>query len=211
MNIHPVTANNWYRSKVNIASYKKFKRIGVDLQEMASMTNHVTDYKFYTLFSDVIIKGKVVKKVYERSRSSWWHTMYVVQATEVLKGNASLDSAKIYQMSGYVEDRPTRLFLDQLLSIGDEGIFYLNYWDSFHIEKIQEEISLGYGGNGATELNIVDDRKSFGMTLHQSIVNEYIYTEDHREGKAGKVVSRIRNVLEINDLPSFYDIDFKDK
>ena len=211
MNIHPVIANNWYGSKVDIAKYKQFKRIGVDLDEIARMTNHITDYKFYTLFSDVIIKGKVVKKVYEKSRSSWWHTMYVVQATEVLKGNASLDSAKIYQMSGYIEDRPMRLLLDRLLSVGDDGIFYLNYWESFYIEKIQEEMSLGYGGNGATELNIVDDRKSFGMPLFQPIKNGYAYTEDYKEGKANRITSKIRNILEINSSSNFYDIDFKNK
>ena len=42
MDIDPVIGNNWYRSKVNIAKDKEFRRIGVDLHEMAAMTNHMS-------------------------------------------------------------------------------------------------------------------------------------------------------------------------
>lgn len=211
MNIVPVTANNWYTSKINIAKHQEFERIGIDLQKMASMTNHITDYEYHTLFSDVIVKGKVTSKVYEKSRRSYWHTMYTVQVTEVLKGNSSLDSVKIYQLSGYIEDMPVRLSLDKTLSVGDEGIIHLNYWTSDAIKELQEELSAGYGLNGATDANITDDGRSFGMTLFQPIKNGYIYTEGNKEGRTNDVTSRIKNILEVNNSEEFYRIDFKNE
>ena len=182
MNIVPVIANNWYRSKVNITRHREFKGIGIDLQQIASYTNHITDYEYHTLFSDVIVKGTVINKVYEKSRTSYWHTMHTIQVAEILKGNTYLDSVKTYQISGYIEDMPARLSLDQLHSIGDEGIFYLNYWKAKDIADLQEELSAGYGLNGATEANIVDDGESFGVTLFQPIREGYIYTEESKEG-----------------------------
>ena len=207
MHIVPLIANNWYGSKINLTKERKFKRMGVDLKEMSSRTNHITDYKFHTLFSDVIINGVVIDKVYEKSRASYWHTMYTIQVTEVLKGS-SLDSVKIYQMSGYIEDKPMRLFLDQLLFEGDKGIFYLKYWTSSDIEFVQRELSSGYGANGATEVNITDDGRSFGMPLFQPIKDGYIYHEGNREGKSDKILSKVRKIVKTNDADAFYDTNF---
>ncbi len=207
MHIVPTIANNWYNSRVNLAEGRKLKRVGIDLREMATWTNHTTDYKYHTLFSDVIVSGKVIDKVYEKSRTSYWHTMYTVQVTNVLKGS-SLDSVKIYQVSGYVEGTSTHLLLDQLLSVGDKGIFYLNYWTSGDIALVQEGLSSGYGGNGATEANITDDGRSFGMTLFQPNEKGYIYTEGNREGRTSRITSKIQKIAEINDADTFYRTNF---
>ena len=63
MHIVPRIANNWYKSKINLTEEQKLKRVGVDLKEMATWTNHITDYKYHTLFSDVAVSGKVIDKV----------------------------------------------------------------------------------------------------------------------------------------------------
>lgn len=195
--------NALFNSKIDCDKYIELKQLGVDFSKFGVITN--TLYQNNTLFSDIIIIGKTVK----RDKG-----LGLLEIEEILKGDDI--------MMNKLGEIPTSIyygygdggvgFTDPV--VGERGLYF--FAAAYALSK--ERPYLQRKAESTTILNVYDT-----MALHEDL---YGTSKDRleslkKQAEAGnknnsyifktfdEVVENVKKIIEVNDHKNFYKKSFK--
>ena len=86
LNIGERFAESLYDHKINLNAHKEFKKIGIDLRELAYKLAGGKDFKENALESDLVIVGTVLQKEYDSNKKAYFRSTFTVRTGDVLLG-----------------------------------------------------------------------------------------------------------------------------
>ncbi|MDN5201119.1 hypothetical protein QQ008_07095 [Fulvivirgaceae bacterium BMA10] len=197
----------YYKKNININKYQELKSLGVDLKVMDLKTHGGFTYQEYSLMSNIVIKGKVIEKIYDADRESYFHTTVKVEVQEVVKGENLPKIINLKLRSGLIgENKYVKSSDEPEFEIDGETVFLFLSKVPYHEMVEQKE-------KGFFQHKIPENYKRLNdYYLEGKFVVKLDYVFDDLNNNVGKIqdiTSSIQAIEKVNNSNQFYQRSYK--
>ncbi len=213
-------AESFYEHEININEHKKFKKMGIDLKELAYKLAGGKNYKENALESDFVILGTVVKveydsTVYDTVKKTYYPlfgSTFSIHVDEILLGNDKYklqDTIYIMRQTGlYVGSSIDTVPLD----LEKQYIFFLT---RNHLKILYtalksmdiENVFKNYGAHTFPTNSKLENKMVFVEKAYSTlgVKSSFVYKNDKKlEPNLKSLKKTIKQIEKINDRGNFY-------
>ena len=219
LNIGERFAESLYDHKINLNAHKEFKKIGIDLRELAYKLAGGKDFKENALESDLVIVGTVLQKEYDSNKKAYFRSTFTVRTEDVLLGedlyNPIPDQITIKRESS---DSSHVSYEVGASNIGDKYIFFLTRGWLMHLKRwlgimSNDEVHSYFGSYDFPSEEVLDNKYVFtempysGLRVTSALVYDRFGDELQPSFDLTKKI--IKQIEKINDRKNFKNRDYK--
>ena len=192
-----------YFAHIHPSKLKTLKDFGVVLDGLhtsPSLESQLTKLKYYTATYEIIIIGRVYKKIYLADSKDGYHTKIIIQVNEYLRDDYNLshnvDEVAIKIRSGPVKNGWLNSLHEPTFDIGEEVLLFLS-----RARYIRSVI-----GSGDKYDYLKENPYVFFTRIKLNISGDKIYWNNSRYSTdLNEFVNTVKEIVQILDVQNFYN------